>query len=101
MLDANDAAERFSKRQRRALAARDHHCVFPGCTRPARHCDLHHLHERDAGGPTTIANACTLCRFHHRLLHQHGWTLHHDGETWVATDPHGTKWKGRPTHQTV
>ncbi len=99
VLDANDAAERFSKRQRRAIAARDRHCVFPGCTRIPRHCDVHHLHERADGGPTTTANGCLLCRFHHRLLHQHGWKLHRDATTdrWVATDPHGQEWKGRPT----
>ena len=99
VLDTNDAAERFNKRQRRAIAARDRHCVFPGCTRIPRHCDVHHLHERADGGPTTTANGCLLCRFHHRLLHQHGWKLHRDPSTdrWVATDPHGQEWKGRPT----
>ena len=99
VLDANDAAERFSKRQRRAIAARDRCCVFPGCRRLPKHCDTHHLEERAAGGPTTVANGCLLCRFHHRLLHQHGWTLGHDADgVWVATDPHGTEWKGRPSH---
>ena len=47
IIDSNDEAERFSKRQRRAIAARDRCCVFPGCTRPPRHCDIHHLHERN------------------------------------------------------
>lgn len=38
-----------------------------------------------------------LCRFHHRLVHDHGWQLlvHHGH--WVAVDPHGTHWTGRPT----
>ena len=100
VLDANDAAERFSKRQRRAIAARDRHCVFPGCSRVPKHCDVHHLEERADGGPTTVANGCLLCRFHHGLLHQHGWSLRRDASSgsWVATDPHGTEWKGRPTH---
>lgn len=98
VLDANDAAEKFSKRQRRAIAARDRCCVFPGCTRQPRHCDIHHLHERADGGPTTVSNGCLLCRFHHRLLHQHGWRLSQDADRrWVATDPHGQEWKGRPT----
>ena len=44
VLDANDAAEQFTRRQRRALAARDGHCVFPSCTRAPRFCDAHHLH---------------------------------------------------------
>ena len=99
VLDANTAAERFTRRQRRALAARDHHCVFPGCSRLPKHCDAHHLTERAKGGPTTIANGALLCRFHHRLLHQHHWTLHQDTNgTWTATDPHGTTWYGRQTN---
>ncbi len=98
ILDANTAAERFSKQQRRAIAARDHHCVFPGCQRRPRHCDTHHLEERHLGGPTSVANGCLLCRFHHRLLHQHRWQLaRDDAGVWTATDPHGTEWKGRPS----
>ncbi|HEU5082171.1 MAG TPA: hypothetical protein VFU14_02435, partial [Acidimicrobiales bacterium] len=50
LLDANDAAEQWSRKQRRAIAARDQGCVFPGCGRPPRHCDIHHLHHRAHGG---------------------------------------------------
>ena len=57
VLDANDAAEQFTRRQRRALAARDGHCVFPSCTRPPRFCDAHHLHHRAHDGPTRTDNA--------------------------------------------
>ncbi len=38
---------------RRALEARDQHCVFPGCTRPLSWCDVHHLVWWTKGGPTT------------------------------------------------
>lgn len=97
LLDANDAAEQWSRKQRRAIAARDAGCVFPGCGRPPRHCDIHHLHHRDRGGPTCTGNAAMLCRFHHRLLHHHGWQLLVDDGRWVAVDAHGTRWTGRPT----
>ncbi len=100
VLDTTDDTERWTKRQRRAIAARDHHCVFPGCTRPPKHCDIHHLHPLADGGPTTIANGALLCRFHHRLLHHHRWQLSRDDNgTWTATDPHGTQWNGRRTTQ--
>ncbi len=99
VLDANTAAERFSMAQRRALAARDGGCTFPGCRRPPRHCDAHHLEFRVHGGPTTVANGALVCRFHHRLVHDHGWSLTHDGSDWVATDPHGTEWRHRPGDQ--
>ncbi len=99
VLDANDAAEQFSRRQRRALAARDGHCVFPSCSRPPRFCDAHHLHHREHGGPTRTENAALLCRFHHRLVHEHHWTLTVDEYGhWTAIDRHGTTWTGRPAH---
>ena len=97
LLDANDAAEQWSRKQRRAIAARDGGCVFPGCGRPPRHCDIHHLHHRGQGGPTRTGNAAMLCRFHHRLLHHHGWRLLVEDGQWVAMDAHGTRWSGRPT----
>jgi len=96
VLDANDAAERWSPKQRRAIAARDQHCVFPSCSRPPRLCDVHHLHHLEHGGPTRTANGALLCRFHHRLLHEHGWSLHVRDGRWVATDRHGTTWTGQP-----
>src|SRR3546814_1480963 len=45
ILDANDAAETWTPRQRPAIAARDRHCPFPSCTRPPRPCDLPHLEQ--------------------------------------------------------
>lgn len=97
LLDANDAAEQWSRKQRRAIAARDGGCVFPGCGRPPRHCDIHHLHHRSQGGPTRTGNGAMLCRFHHRLLHHHGWRLLVEDGRWIAIDAHGTRWTGRPT----
>lgn len=96
ILDANDDAEQWTPRQRRAIAARDRHCVFPSCTRPPRHCDVHHLEHRADRGPTKTSNGALLCRFHHRLLHEYGWRLTIEDGRWVATDRHGTTWTGRP-----
>ncbi|MPZ17200.1 MAG: DUF222 domain-containing protein [Luteitalea sp.] len=42
VLDVGRKRRSISPAIRRALAARDRHCQFPGCT--ARHCDAHHLH---------------------------------------------------------
>jgi hypothetical protein len=59
---------------RRALATRDRGCRFPGCT--ARHfIDAHHIRHWARGGPTKLANLVQLCRHHHRLLHEGGYTL--------------------------
>jgi hypothetical protein len=59
---------------RRALAARDRGCRFPGCG--ARyHVDAHHIEHWARGGPTNLANLVQLCRHHHRLLHEGGYSL--------------------------
>ena len=61
---------------RRAVAARDRGCAFPGCERPPSWCDAHHVKEWQHGGPTAIDNLVMLCRFHHRLVHGSGWEMH-------------------------
>ena len=59
---------------RRALAARDRGCRFPGCDRHA-HLHAHHIQHWAHGGPTELANLVQLCHRHHRLLHEGGYTL--------------------------
>jgi len=54
---------------RRAVVARDRHCVRRGCTRSPRWCDVHHLVPWSEGGETVIDNLCLLCRYHHSQLH--------------------------------
>ncbi len=54
---------------RRALHARDPGCRFPGCTHQ-RFLDAHHIRHWADGGETKIGNLVTLCRFHHRLVHE-------------------------------
>src|SRR5947208_11085216 len=73
---------------RRALETRDRHCVFTGCGRPLSWCDGHHLVWWTKGGSTTLPNLALLCRPHHRMVHEEGWTLEHrkDGR-WAATPP--------------
>jgi hypothetical protein len=53
---------------RRALAARDQGCCFPGCTR-RRFVDAHHIEHWGTGGETNLDNLVLLCRRHHRLVH--------------------------------
>lgn len=58
-----------------AVVARDLHCVFPTCDRPERWCDVHHIISWLANGPTAIDNLVLLCRHHHTLVHEAGWTI--------------------------
>jgi hypothetical protein len=59
---------------RRALASRDRACRFPGCCE-RRFVDAHHLRHWAHGGETRLANLVLLCRHHHRLLHEGGYTV--------------------------
>jgi hypothetical protein len=54
---------------RRALNSRDGGCRFPGCTHQ-RYVDAHHIEHWADGGETKLANLVTLCRLHHRLVHE-------------------------------
>lgn len=59
---------------RRALAARDRGCRFPGCG-ARRLVDAHHIEHWADGGPTDLGNLVHLCRHHHRLLHEGGYAI--------------------------
>ncbi len=84
----------------RYLIARDQVCGFPGCSAPARRCDLDHcLCYRD-GGTTCRFNVGPLCRRHHRLKHQTDWHLErHPDESWTWTSPTGRTYHLRPPSQ--
>jgi hypothetical protein len=74
----------------RHVRTRDVTCRFPGCTVPARECDLDHLIPFPQG-PTNAANLHALCRRHHQLKHDDHWTvqpLPNSGLRW--TSPLGT-----------
>ncbi|WIY03176.1 DUF222 domain-containing protein [Amycolatopsis mongoliensis] len=60
---------------RRALYLRDRGCAFPGCHRPPRHCQGHHIRHWAEGGPTELGNLVLMCGHHHRLLHRSGWQV--------------------------
>jgi Domain of unknown function (DUF222)/HNH endonuclease len=59
---------------RRALHSRDAGCCFPGCTY-RRYLDAHHVEHWAEGGATRLSNLVTLCRAHHRLVHEGGATV--------------------------
>jgi hypothetical protein len=59
---------------RRALGVRDRQqCRFPGCH--CRRVDAHHIRHRRHGGGHSLDNLVSLCRFHHRLVHEKGFRM--------------------------
>src|SRR5205085_8144700 len=75
---------------RRALQSRDGGaaCSFPGCT-TTRHVDAHHVHHWADGGKTKLSNLVQLCRFHHRLLHEGGFSVRTQGSAFMFFAPDG------------
>jgi hypothetical protein len=59
---------------RRALDRRDGDCRFPGYT-ARHHVDAHHIRHWADGGETRLDNLLLLCRHHHRLVHEDGYSL--------------------------
>ena len=74
---------------RRALKSRDQGCVFPGCTHK-RYVDGHHIEHWADGGATRLSNLVSLCRFHHRAVHEGGIRIERlDDGAWRFVLPNG------------
>lgn len=73
---------------RRALRSRDGGCQFPGCIQ-RRFVDGHHVEHWADGGETRLENLVTLCRRHHRLVHEGGYGVAAAESGFVFTDPRG------------
>lgn len=68
------------------VRARDRHCRFPGCRRPAMMCDLDHVQEWPHGA-TDECNLGCLCRLHHRIKTHTDWQVINLGQgvfQWIS-----------------
>jgi hypothetical protein len=73
---------------RRALRVRDRGCRFPGCTHTA-YIDGHHVQHWADGGETSLENLVMLCRRHHRMVHEGGYSCERKASgDFVFTDPY-------------
>jgi hypothetical protein len=95
-LDVGRTKRLVTPAMRIALSARDLRCLFPGCDRPSRWCDAHHIVHWINGGTTSVDNLVLLCRHHHVLVHEAGWEItgtagdlhfHRDDGTELGADP--------------
>jgi len=59
--------------QRKAVIARDQHCV--GCAAPANRCQIHHIRWWRHHGATNLHNLTLLCWACHHNAHHNNWTI--------------------------
>ena len=68
--------------------------MFPGCTH-TRYVDGHHIHHWAAGGETRLSNLVSLCRFHHRAVHEGGLKVERcDDGAWRFVNARGESMSG-------
>ena len=78
VLDVGRRTRTIPTALRRALQSRDRsQCQFPGCS--SRHCDAHHVVHWADGGETQLSDLVSVCRFHHRAVHEEGFQVVADG----------------------
>jgi hypothetical protein len=74
-IDVGRSRRPYSGAARVAVLLRDGGCAFPGCDRPPRWADIHHIVGWQNGGATDRDNGVALCGHHHRLIHASAWTV--------------------------
>jgi hypothetical protein len=73
-LTAGRRTRKPSAALRRAVRERDRNrCRYPGCE--SRRTDAHHIKHWANGGQTTLPNLISLCKAHHRIVHDKGITI--------------------------
>jgi len=92
-LDVGRVQRLFTTRQRTALDAIWGGCAHAGCDRPPSWCEAHHAVPWKKGGPTDVANGILLCRFHHMMVHNNGWTIRPPG---ASPNIEETRWLMHP-----
>jgi len=75
VIEAGRAKRVVAGGTRRLLDARDKHCRWPGCERPASWSAAHHILHWAQGGKTDLSNMILLCQHHHWMVHEGGWRL--------------------------
>ncbi len=95
-LNVGRASRTVTTAQRRAVIVRDRHCRFPGCDRPPRWGDVHHIIHWADGGGTDLDNLILICRRHHGLLHEGGFRLVGPARDPVFWGPSGVQLQPSP-----
>ena len=81
----------------RHVRHRDGGCRFPGCGTRA-FTNAHHIRWWSRGGATDLDNLVLICSFHHRLVHEYGWSIRRASDGAVKWfHPDGTRYSAGPT----
>jgi len=81
----------------RQVRYRDKECRFPGCG-ARRFTQVHHVVFWRDGGRTDLDNLVLICSFHHKLVHEYGWSLQrHADEAVHWLRPDGTRYRAGPS----
>jgi hypothetical protein len=73
-IDGGITRRRPTTAQQRLVQARNRTCIHPGCRMPSMECDLDHRVPWSEDQQTDANNLAPLCRYHHRIRHQAGWS---------------------------
>jgi Domain of unknown function (DUF222)/HNH endonuclease len=75
VIDVGRSRRVVSEPGRRALTARDGHCTWRECDRPASRSAAHHVVHWIHGGSSDLDNLVLLCHRHHWMVHEGGWQI--------------------------
>ena len=70
-----DMSRTVPHRLRRFIEQRDGGCVWPGCGRTETLLHVHHIRHHSKGGPTVNWILTLLCHFHHKVVHEGGFSI--------------------------
>jgi hypothetical protein len=88
VLNVGRRSRKPSAALRRAVRERDgSRCRYPGCE--SRRTDAHHVRYWSSGGETSYRNLCSLCKRHHRLVHDTGILIAATGGGFAFYTPRG------------
>jgi hypothetical protein len=89
VLDVGRRTRKPSAALRRAVRERDGcRCRFPGCE--SRRTDAHHIKYWSNGGETKLSNLISLCKAHHRIVHDKGLVIAAAGDGFTFYTAGGT-----------
>lgn len=79
----------------RQLRYRDRGCTFPGCGM-RRFTQAHHIVWWRHGGRTDLDNLALVCSFHHKLVHELGWSIRRTDGVIRWFHPDGRRYRAGP-----